>query len=399
MGIHYSPAVIQDGLVFYYDMGNSQKSWKGAPTTNIYPIDSYISWPTETYHFWNGYSWTVGGIYTHPGVDGPEGIYLGKVRKYTSGALSSTWSGNSYAYVLKTATMTQGQSYAMSAYSYASPDCNLDYITSSIEGATTSALPGYSTDYDMSRKGSWQRHGMVGVAPAGSVNFIPSYASKFGTTTGVFTGFYMVAATMVELGTFATPYTDTTRSNTQAILDLVGNRTITASSLTYHANNTFSFDGTANQIDVASNFGTLSQYTISFWAKRDAEGRMPIGWRAGPSFYWYGDSSWAYTHGGVFGEYYYSKPTSIPLGTWGHYCVTYDGANVRIYRQGEFQGLQATTGTADWTNGLRIGYWAGGAALNYYWQGRIDAVSFYNRALSALEVEQNFSALRGRYGV
>jgi hypothetical protein len=197
--------------------------------------------------------------------------------------------------------------------------------------------------------------------------------------------------------TFVSPYTNDTRSSTQNIIDLTGNNTITATSLTYDADGSASYNGSSNQIDVTSNLGVMSTYTISFWAKRDAENRMPIGWRGGPTFYWYGDNSWYYTHGGVGGEYYYAKPTSIPLGTWGHYCVVYNGANVSIYRQGVFQGSQATTGTADWTNGMRIGYWAGGAG--YYWQGKIDSVSMHNRALTAAEVQQNFNALKGRYGL
>jgi hypothetical protein len=170
-------------------------------------------------------------------------------------------------------------------------------------------------------------------------------------------------------------------------------------SLTYSNdnNNSFSFNGSSNYIDVTSNLGVMSAYTISFWALRDAENRMPIGWRGGPTFYWYGDNSWYYTHGGVAGEYYYAKPTSIPLGTWGHYCVVYNGVNVSIYRQGIFQGSQNTTGTADWTNGMRIGYWAGGGG--YYWQGKINAVSMHNRPLTAVEIAQNFNALRSRYGI
>ena len=188
-----------------------------------------------------------------------------------------------------------------------------------------------------------------------------------------------------------------TRSNTQALFDLTGNNTITASSLTHASDGSFSFNGSSNYMDVANNLGTLSRYTISFWAKRDSENRMPVAGRTSTAFYWYGDNSWAYTHGGTWGEYYYSKPTSIPLGTWGHYCVVYDGSYVKIYRQGVFQGQQATTGTADWSQGLRIGYWAGGGG--YWWNGKIDSLNMYNVALSDDEVMQNFNAGRGRYSI
>lgn len=158
-----------------------------------------------------------------------------------------------------------------------------------------------------------------------------------------------------------------------------------------------SFDGTNDLVDFSTSLGTLSNYTIMFWARRDAENRMPIAGRTSATFYWYGDNSWYYTHSGGAGEFYYPKPTSIPLGTWGHYCVVYNGSNVSVYRQGVLQGSQATTGTADWNQGIRVGFWSGGAG--YAWQGLISNVMMYSIALNAAEVKQNFNALRGRYNL
>jgi hypothetical protein len=158
-----------------------------------------------------------------------------------------------------------------------------------------------------------------------------------------------------------------------------------------------SFDGVDDFVDFSANLGTMATYTIMFWAKRDAENRMPVAARTNGSFYWYGDNSWFYTHGGATGEYYYSKPTSIPLGTWGCYCVSYNGSNVSIYRQGVYQGQQATTGTADWSVGLTVGWWA--FRGSYAWQGLISNVMMYNTALTADQVTQNFNATRGRYGL
>jgi hypothetical protein len=157
-------------------------------------------------------------------------------------------------------------------------------------------------------------------------------------------------------------------------------------------NNTYggslSFDGTNDYIDVVGNFGTYSNYTICYLAKRDAENRMPVAGRVNTNFYWYGDNSWRYVHGGVGGEYYYDKNVSIPLGSWGYLCVVYNGSNVSIYRQGIYQGQQSTTGTADWSQGFKIGYWS--ALGPYAWQGNIASVQFYNRALSSTEILQNF---------
>ena len=160
---------------------------------------------------------------------------------------------------------------------------------------------------------------------------------------------------------------------------------------------TLSFDGTDDVVNVVGNFGTYANYTICYWALRAAENRMPVAGRLSAAFYWYGDNSWYYTHGGVSGEYYYSKNVSIPLNTWGHLCVVYNGANVSIYRQGIYQGQQSTSGTADWSQGLKIGYWAPGGG--YAWQGNISSVQFYNRALTAEEIAQNFNTQKSRFGL
>jgi hypothetical protein len=78
--------------------------------------------------------------------------------------------------------------------------------------------------------------------------------------------------------------------------------------------------------------------------------------------------------------------------------VVYNGSNVTIYRQGVFQGQQSTTGTANFTKGILIGYRGTGGAT-FMWQGLISSVQMYSRALSASEVLNNYNSLRGRYGL
>jgi hypothetical protein len=199
-------------------------------------------------------------------------------------------------------------------------------------------------------------------------------------------------------GSVPTPFVAGTRSNTQAIIDLTSRNTITATNLTYDSDNTFRFDGANNYIDVTGTGFTsnMTSYTFMHWSRRDVESRMPLSSRGGSLFYQYGDNSWYYTHGGAAGEYYYPHAVSIPVGTYGFYCIVYNGSNVSIYRNGVFEGSQATTGTADWSNGLRIGNYYGSG---YYYLGKIDSVGFYNRALTAAEIAQNFNALRSRYGL
>jgi len=412
MSIASGPKVVTDGLIFSLDMDNA-RSWKGRPTTNIYPIDSYSVWPSVSYHYWNGNSWVINGTYTHPGVEGPLGIFIGKVCKYSSGALASTWSGNSYAYMLKNAIMTSGQSYAMSTYAYVSPNCNIDGMNSSIEGASVSAMSGYSTSYNLSQKGTWQRFGLVGVAPATSINFIPIYPYKNGVTNGDFTGFFMYGGPMVEVGTFPSPVTDTSRTDTQAIIDLTENNTITANSLTYNSDGTFEFDGVnSNVLTFPYTQSQPNNFTVSAWVyHRSHSTDGNIGDIIAMTYSGYNAWIFSLNGGSSFLQlrhhnfntsstsYNISYNNSLSLNTWYYVAATDDGTTVRLFVNGT--SVASTPSAVSTTNGTmtcQIGAWNGAGAGTYF-DGKIPMVQIHNRALSAAEVQQNFNALRGRYGI
>jgi hypothetical protein len=161
-------------------------------------------------------------------------------------------------------------------------------------------------------------------------------------------------------------------------------------------NKTFVFDGTNDIISYPNALGTFASYTFSFWARRNVESKMAFSSYGNAAFYWFGDNSWAYTHGGVFGEKYYNKAVSIPLGSYGHYCVTYDGAAVRIYRNGIFEDSQATTGAAVFNVGLQLGRF-GADPTGYAFSGDIANFLMYTRALSAAEVAQNYESQKARF--
>lgn len=403
--------ISQDDLIMYYDTYNTQKSWRGAPTTNLHPLDGYYAWPTQTLHFWNGNNWVVDATYTDPGLPGPAGVYIGKVRKYTSGALSASWSGNSYAYILKTAPMTSGQSYAMSAYTFLSSNCNIDGMNSSIEGASVAALSGgYATAYDMAQKGSWQRQGLQGTG-SGNVNFIIAYPQRYGVTNGSFTGSILVGGAQVEFGTFPTPYTDTSRSSTQAIIDLTNNTTITAANLTYASNIAFSFNG-SNYASVNAIKG-ISDFTVEIWFKSDsvASYRNPIdcNWlryngtysnigprleqnSAGNLVWLFGDTSANYETRTVVSS-------GLDQSVYHYACLTKSGSTYTSFYNGSV--VQSAAASYTWPgdfNDIQIG--RGFSTSGERWFiGSIPIVRIYSRALSTEEVQQNFNAHRTRYGI
>ena len=76
--------------------------------------------------------------------------------------------------------------------------------------------------------------------------------------------------------------------------------------------------------------------------------------------------------------------TSIALNTWTHLATTYDGANQRLYINGALVATKPQTGSTAVSNQpLRIG---GNGVWGEFFQGLIDEVRIYNRALSAAEI-------------
>ena len=75
----------------------------------------------------------------------------------------------------------------------------------------------------------------------------------------------------------------------------------------------------------------------------------------------------------------------LALNTWTHVATTYDGANQRFYVNGVLVGTTARTGTIAVSNGaIRIG--GNASSTGEFFNGMIDEVRIYNRALTAAEI-------------
>jgi hypothetical protein len=80
---------------------------------------------------------------------------------------------------------------------------------------------------------------------------------------------------------------------------------------------------------------------------------------------------------------------ALTANTWVHLAGTYDGATLRLYLNGVQVNSRAETGPiATSTNPLHIG---GDSIYGQYFQGRIDEVRIYNRALSAPEIQRDIN--------
>ncbi len=77
--------------------------------------------------------------------------------------------------------------------------------------------------------------------------------------------------------------------------------------------------------------------------------------------------------------------STLPIGSWSHLAATYDGATLRLYLNGAQVAQLAQSGSILTSNSpLRIG---GNSVWGEYFNGLIDEVRVYNRALSAAEIQ------------
>ena len=82
--------------------------------------------------------------------------------------------------------------------------------------------------------------------------------------------------------------------------------------------------------------------------------------------------------------------SQLGAGVWVHLAATYDGANQRLFVNGTQIASAAQTGalTAT-TNALRLG---GSSTMGQYFNGTLDEVRVYNRALSQAEIQVDMNA-------
>lgn len=78
--------------------------------------------------------------------------------------------------------------------------------------------------------------------------------------------------------------------------------------------------------------------------------------------------------------------SAISTSTWIHYCGTYNGSTVRLYRDGSQVASTSASFTLNTASSeMMVGKTTGGSN---YWHGLIDDIRFYDRVLSQQEVNK-----------
>jgi hypothetical protein len=81
-----------------------------------------------------------------------------------------------------------------------------------------------------------------------------------------------------------------------------------------------------------------------------------------------------------------ASATALNANTWYHVAATYDGANMKLYINGALDATKAQTGSVNSTGAFNVGYLYN-TSRNF--NGKIDEVRVWKRALSQTEISQN----------
>ena len=381
MSVFSGPEIVNDNCVYHHDMGNTQKSWKGAPTTNLATTQTLVNHSLVTLPTFS---------------DAPE-------------------RGEGWKKAIVTATSTNFRMLKMDAFNVAANSTT----TYSIEFECSNPEVYLNIDGTGFGGGAWTKIGdtrysrTVTTATAGSAYLFVNSNNLSASVNYVI--YYKEH--QIESGSFATPYVASARSTTQAIVDLTNTNTITSNSLTYASDNTFSFNGSSNYINVTniSSIRPPTELTIEYVIKGLGGTWSPIfgfGNGSGTSAYTTGNYlTWTdagstlsglcrINNSGVI-EYRQTSGGTLSNTVFTHVCFTMKiGDAIRSYINGVANGTPTTLPAGgvfhypDTSSPYQIG------GLGSVWfNGNIPLVKLYNRALTAQEVQQNFNALRSRYAL
>ena len=376
-----------NGLVMYVDTANS-KSWVGQPTTNLCSSNGiHTSWNNSGTATWSGDDPYVPRLFAD--------IPVISMYKDTAG---NSHIANGYS------TLSAGLAYTVSMYVYI--PSNAGTLAGSVPYMRT--FPANTGRGELLYNGSnawntWPKDRWIRISNTftNSANDTEHYISCYLDNAG--NKIYMTAP-MVEQKSILSTYQSvgSTRSNTQALRDLTNNNTLTVNSLTYASNGTFSFNGTSDYISVGN---SLDAKTIIAWVKLSTSAGgdyIVYGLDANGSDNWFGINgnlvNLYATQIADVNNFSIQGTTSLNTANFYQICGVIDGQTARVF----LNGVQENSITQSFT----IGAWNSpptigrrGSIAQRYFPGIISTVSVYNRALTNTEIQQNFNALRGRYGL
>jgi hypothetical protein len=398
------PNAVNDGLIFYYDTGNFQKSFKGIPGKNLF-----------TNPFFGDYSGISGfSVYetdTHveyiPNIGKREVMSVTMRNDKTSNCCPSPIKfgydvpisgGTTYTYGILVKSSTN-YSTGNFMHRYENPISGGAVASGGVFGSNIIELGnGWKFSY-----ATFTSH--VDAVKLNGALYI--YEDDILSTTSV------AGAMLVEGDYVITPkhllrYGQELTS-TDGLFDLAGNSSIDISNAGF-TDGRITYDGATNYSIINNNFvGNATELTVSAWFKKTGPGHTyecavhkGSATSVGSSDYWIGVDLNDYlnaTIGANSGVGHAAGLTGevIVYDKFYHMTASWDGSVVRVYINGEFNKQYNLASFSNLTTPTRIG--ASGDGNNYQFNGEVPVVKIYNRSLSSDEVKRDYRATKSRFSL
>lgn len=408
-----------DALVFAYDTGDTRNSYNGEPTTNLLPAGVAVVHDAAS-----GNAVTVTDATAEKGPGW---------KKVTITARGSNFRTLQWTYLEMSANTTYTFSAVFDWGNMRGKNYFI-YFDGSGTGTRTYYYPGDYTTPITSNVDSSMPDGKF----AGKIVHTATHLHSFfigNYTTGVsgLNDYFYYKEFQAEVNSHPTSYTTGTRSSTQGLLDLTGNRTIDISTVSFDSNAQPTLDGTDDTLSTGiplTNFPALSNFSIECIAKIDSYPTaaspnfynnttkcgvlVGAAYYSGTALYWYGNSSgtactiYAYIRGAD--AYRTAGGYDLTPGRYHHLVLVndYTGGTLKLYANGTLNGSAngptqeynpSLTGTAGNIGISKAQVDGGGQAVYSYFQGNVPAVKLYSKALSADEVRNNYSLYKTRFNM
>lgn len=386
MSLGHGPKIVTKGLAFAYDMGPNpgvNKSWKGQPVTNVVTNTNLNTGWSQGYNtdiVFNDYPPPNGinsQVVSFRDADGNGSGYWYSYGDYAPQSPSTTYAVSVYARTVGSGT------FSIRPYTANNSETgrqNLNILT-------------------VPNDGKWHRLEFdIFTTPSNT----QSDSLSFSFTSITANKRCWLCAPQMTATSYHVPFVAGTRSNTQALLDWTGNATITATSPTYNSDGSFTFNGGTERLDISNSIPISNNFSWSAWIRsNNISQTQNIVSMNGPYFMRISNSRVRFNILTSDGWLFQNGTTALSSDTWYNLCMVWNGAanTWTGYINGDQEFSVSKSGTVTYSSLYGyVGYTPQGGEQSYF-NGDIPVLYCHAKALSAAEVQQNFQALRGRYGI